>query len=420
MKEINEWFENRKDKMFKRVRIVLGGVNRFIESYHPGGAGEIKQWTHYPGKSIEVDYHVSGRLDRLVRRVETVAEKIVEHFAGRTDSLIYRSVHFTADSNLVGTRQFLLGGVALVPPLYIMKMTQKYEVNKTLPATESSLAKRVFYVKEGKAVATYHFKDGEITSQVKTYFYSKGVGVSIMSKQAYLQELGVVEDPVLLQEVALLERECYSSAKLVYQQILTIDSVRAESEKKVINEKNIFEIALEKADKLDIAQQGMISEGGVETGPKGLNYLTPYLRKFKNKEFSELTREEAIEIRQNCLDALRSRLVERSNIIQSRLNDENSKLGLQQAIFQRTHTERNEDLLPTDTVTKTESERERERERVVEEYQKYCTEAMFRIQILERRLSTHEGAALKKFAELDARLAADERLRVLWPTTSII
>ena len=338
MKEINEWFENRKDKMFKRVRIVLGGVNRFIESYHPGGAGEIKQWTQYPGKTVEVDYHVSGRLDRLVRRVETVGEKIVEHFAGRTDNLIYRSVHFTTDSSLVGTRQFLLGGVALVPPLYILKMTQKYEMNKTLPATESCLAKRVFYVKEGKAVATYHFKDGEITNQVKTYFYSKGVGVFIMSKQAYLQEMGVVEDPALLQEVALLERECYSSAKLVYQQILSINSVRAESEKKVINEKNIFEIALDKADKLEIPQ-GMISEGGVETDPKGLNYLTPYLRKFKNKEFSELTREEAVEIRQNCLDALRSRLVERSNIIQSRLNDENSKLGIQQAIFQR--TERN-------------------------------------------------------------------------------
>lgn len=419
MKEINEWFENRKDKMFKRVRIVLGGVNRFIESYHPGGAGEIKQWTQYPGKTFEVDYHVSGRLDRLVRRVETVGEKIVEHFAGRTDNLIYRSVHFTTDSSLVGTRQFLLGGVDLVPPLYILKMTQKYEMNKTLPATESSLAKRVFYVKEGKAVATHHFKEGEITSQVKTYFYSKGVGVSSMSKQAYLQEIGVVDDPSLLQEVAMLERECYSSAKLVYQQILSINSIRAESEKKVVNEKNIFEVALDKADKLEIPQ-GIISEGGVETGPKGLNYLTPYLRKFKNKnkEFSELTREEAVEIRQNCLDALRSRLVERSNIIQSRLNDENSKLGLKQAVFQR--KERNEDdliLLPTETKT---AGRETEREALLEEYQKYCTEAMFRISILEQRLATHEGAAVKKFADLDARLAADERLRVLWRTTSMM
>ena len=392
--------------MFKRVRILLGGENRFVEFYHPGGAGEIKQWTQYPGKRVEVDFHVTGRLDRLVRRVETVGEKVVEYFTERTDNLIYRSVHFTSDSTLVGTRQFLLAGGGTGPQLYIVKMTQKYEVKKSLLSTESSLAKRVFYVKEGKAVATDHFKNNEITCQVKTYLYSKGVGVFSMSKQAYLQELGVVEDHVLLQEVALLERECYSAAKMVYQQMLSIDSIRAESEKNVLNEKNVFEIALENSDKLEVSQK-VIGEGGAEKDSKSQNYLTPYLRKFKNKDFPELTREEAIEIRQNCLDALRSRLVERANIIQSRLNDENSKLGRQQDLFQR--AERDDDHLPT--VCKTERE--------TEEYQKYCTEAMFRIQILEQRLATHEEAALKKFSELDARLAADDRLRILWPTTSM-
>ena len=40
---------------------------------------------------------------------------------------------------------------------------------------------------------------------------------------------------------------------------------------------------------------------------------------------------------------------------------------------------------------------------------------MFRIQILEQRLATHEEAALKKFADLDFKLAGDERLKVLRP-----
>lgn len=172
--------------------------------------------------------------------------------------------------------------------------------------------------------------------------------------------------------------------------------MRSESEKIVINEKNVFEIALNNADTLD-SSQGVINEGGAERDPKGLNYLTPYLRKYKNKDLSELTREEAIEVRQNCLDALRSRLVERANIIQCRLNDENSKLGREQDLFQR---------------------RERDDNQPNEEYQKYCADAVFRIQILEQRLAAHEEAALKKFAELDVRLAADERLRVLWPTTA--
>ena len=48
-----------------------------------------------------------------------------------------------------------------------------------------------------------------------------------------------------------------------------------------------------------------------------------------------------------------------------------------------------------------------------EEYEKYCTEAMFRIQILEQRLASHEETALKKFAEMDSRLTLDARLKVL-------
>ena len=48
-----------------------------------------------------------------------------------------------------------------------------------------------------------------------------------------------------------------------------------------------------------------------------------------------------------------------------------------------------------------------------EEYEKYCTEAMFRINILEQRQVAHEEQALKKFAELDSRLSADNRLKVL-------
>ena len=41
VKEVTEWFENRKDKMFKRVRVMLGGENRFMEFYHPGDTGSI-------------------------------------------------------------------------------------------------------------------------------------------------------------------------------------------------------------------------------------------------------------------------------------------------------------------------------------------------------------------------------------------
>ena len=42
-----------------------------------------------------------------------------------------------------------------------------------------------------------------------------------------------------------------------------------------------------------------------------------------------------------------------------------------------------------------------------------CQEAMFRIQILEQRLDRHTDLSLQKYAEMDARLRNDPRLRML-------
>ena len=157
-----------------------------------------------------------------------------------------------------------------------------------------------------------------------------------MTEQAYIQESGVVEDLEALQEAAQLERECYSSVKISFQQMQKIYTFRSDTEKDIKNEKTVFEVALDKADKQEFYQSGS-AEGREDKDSKGLNYLTPYLRVIKDP--LKVTRDEAIEVRQNCLDALRSRLVERANIIQSRLNDENAKLGREQERFQRSQRE---------------------------------------------------------------------------------
>jgi hypothetical protein len=61
--EVHEWFENRKDKMYRRIRYFLG-ERRFVEYFNPGSVGEVKQWLEYPGKRREVEFYINGRLDR--------------------------------------------------------------------------------------------------------------------------------------------------------------------------------------------------------------------------------------------------------------------------------------------------------------------------------------------------------------------
>lgn len=390
LKEVHEWYDNRQDKMYKRARYFLGN-RRFVEFYHPGSFGEVKKWTEYPGKSIEVDFYVNGRLDRLARREEIIGKSVVEYFHDRTDFLVYRSVDLCpASPNANGTRQFVLPGGSLSSELHITKMVQEFDRDPA-DTNGSSIAKRVFNVREGKGVFYHHFGKGQITGKVKTYFHTKGPTVPTISEQALAQEVGVDDDPDALLEASALERECYTSVKASFQQSDKVTDFRkdVERELEIPIEQTVFEIALENVDR-GMSFQGSNMDKFTSQESKGSDYLTPFLRNVRDP--TSLTREEALEVRQTCLDALKARLVERANIIQTRLHDENAKLGKKQEQFQRS---------------------QREGDLSTEEYEKYCTEAMFRIQILEQRLASHEEAALRKFADLDIKLSSDPRLKVL-------
>lgn len=123
-----------------------------------------------------------------------------------------------------------------------------------------------------------------------------------------------------------------------------------------------------------------------------IDYLTPFLQSVRATG-PELSREDAQVVRDMCLRNLKERLLERANIIQARLDKENAALAKRQAAFQRSQREHDQG---TD-----------------EEFERFCSETMFRIQILEQRLAAHEETALHKYAELNQRVHDDPRLRLL-------
>ena len=122
-----------------------------------------------------------------------------------------------------------------------------------------------------------------------------------------------------------------------------------------------------------------------------VDYLTPFLQNVN--DLNAISYEEAQRARDSCLKSLKERLIERANIMMARLTEENSKLAKKQAAYQRNARDR-------DAVAE-------------EEFERFCSEAMFRVQILEQRLAAHEETALKKFQDLDAKLADDPRMRAL-------
>ena len=384
VKEVHEWFENRKDRMYKRVRHFL--EDKVSEYYLPGSTGEVKLWVEYPGKRREIDFYISARLDRLKRREEELGKKITEYYEGRTDRLTFRSVILSTNKADAGARSsYTLPGGGLAPELYVLKMTQAFSQDPNVPSG-SDVAKRTFWIGDGRVVSQYHFVAGKITRQTKVYNHSRGGAGLPMT--AGPEETSSEEDQEGLQEAAGIERDCYAGVKTTYTQIQQLIKLRSEFEEDVIIERTVFETALERAEKGATGSVGADGGAGVDT--KGVDYLTPYLRNVKDPQ--KITKDEALEVRQACLDALKARLLERANIIQARLNDENVRLARKQEQFQRS---------------------QREGDLSTEDYENYCTQAMFRIQILEQRLVAHEEAALKKYSVLDAKLASDPRLRVL-------
>ena len=400
VKEIFEWFEGRPDRMYKRARYFLEN-RRFVEFYQPGSFGEVKKWTEYPGKIVECDFYVDGRLDRLARREESFGQSVVEHFVGRTDFLTCRTVLLTADRQVVGTRQFPLPtGSSYNTELFAVKMTQVYDQDHSVgPTSEASgsVARRVFNVVEGKAVFYHHFAKGKVTGDIKTCLHAKGPSIPTLSDQALAQEVGLDDSSEALALASTLERDCFNSIKASFQQNQKLRETRRDVEHRLEYERTVFETALENAD-ASTASTSQVVEADVKTEATSSDYLAPFIRNAMGGAAGEqggplqLTKEDALEIRQACLDALKARLVERANIIQTKLHEENAALGKTQEHFQRAQREGDFDT---------------------EKYEATCTAAMFRIQILEQRLAAHEEAALRKFTDLDAKLSNDPRLRVL-------
>lgn len=123
-----------------------------------------------------------------------------------------------------------------------------------------------------------------------------------------------------------------------------------------------------------------------------IDYLLPFLLAAKCADPNNPTEKEAREADRACRLAYKERLLERVAIIQKRLEMENDDLMRRQQAFSRNrdHAEGAE-----------------------EEFDKYCSEATFRIGILEQRLERQEALVTRKYLELEQRLAADMRLAVI-------
>ena len=121
-----------------------------------------------------------------------------------------------------------------------------------------------------------------------------------------------------------------------------------------------------------------------------IDYLAPFLAEMGDPQ--QLTRSQAIKLQKECLEDLKTRLIDQANLIQERIESESAQLAAKQAEFQARQINSKEDE---------------------EAHKAFCQDAMFRIQILELRLNRHKVMAPQKYAALEQKPKSDPRLRLL-------
>ncbi|KAG3121353.1 Dynein regulatory complex subunit 7 [Phytophthora idaei] len=384
--EIREYFKNRKDRLESRIRFPFEG--KFEERFAPGRIPEaLKTRTEWIGYRREFQFYTSARPDGLVKREEEIQKRVLEHFDGRDDFLIFRSVTLATDKDEVDAKNpyILPGGPA--GEIAIKKMKEKFARNPALGADEDQ-RKRAYNVHEGSIRVYFHYATGKITAGSRVYFKAPNVPVEVVmaDPNAKKPKLSVLENE--LRASLQLEKDCYSAVRHSDIETQDILKLRKREEMAIALETNFFDCNEDEAqakDKEDAKELDKNAKNEVD-------YLSPFLQSVHSTG-GNLSKEDAQTVRDLCLRNLKERLLERANIIQGRLDKENALLAKRQAAFQRSQREHDQG---TD-----------------DEFERFCSETMFRIQILEQRLASHEETALQKYAEMDKRLHSDPRLRVL-------
>lgn len=404
--EIRSFFEHRKDKLVLRRRFPY--EFKTIEEYAPGKKlltnnkteSHLKKLIEFDGELRELFYYPHRNNDGLIYRKEKIGKKTIERYKEREDRINFRSVSFIPKGD-EDTRDFTMDDNHC-GKVIITKMVEKFDLDPKAPANKQ-FKKVVFKFTGDRQIYQYfHYPVGSITNvpkcfardshysskQIETHEKDSSKNANIQEKQKAFQMEKDCHGQIKQQEAAAkveLEERYSSETKISQYRVETTEIGKSNS---TIIEKSLFDKAREKA-KLGPKKQEEELKQAVEK-----DYLAPVFEKLKIRPNIPLTIEQAMAVRDHCLLMARERLLARADIIQKRMDAEQSELDKQ---YSSLHGKSGE------TLNKAEEEK----------YERDFTTANFRIEILTERAIQHFHNALKKFEELGRKLEDDPRLGVL-------
>uniref|UniRef100_A0A8C5QQA0 Dynein regulatory complex subunit 7 n=1 Tax=Leptobrachium leishanense TaxID=445787 RepID=A0A8C5QQA0_9ANUR len=392
--EIQDWFQHRWDWLYLKHHKNLAGVTS--EYFFPGRTDALKVHVYrtlVPESERRMEFYWESRLDGLEARDEKLRE-MTETFEGRSDLLCYRHTLFGKRPKKVA----IAGAPTEANPRPILKITERFHRNKGKSA-DQDMAERTFLITEDRIQLRCHREDDRITNSNWEFLKppnlkEKGsyitltpetaISYQVNPSESFTKQLYVYEHLLSLQQD---EESVMKAVRESEDEVLKILSVCAQEE---ADPQFVFSIYdTERNEKIKLQREAMertLQEEQEQCDAK--DYLAPFLA--KHGDPVKLTRKQAQEVKDDCLNDDKQRQIEKANLIQARFEKETQELQRKQLWYQQNQV----------SMSKQDEQ----------SYVNYCSEAMFRIQILDKRLSRHKELAPQKYLAVEERLSKDPRL----------
>ncbi|XP_032882558.1 dynein regulatory complex subunit 7 isoform X1 [Amblyraja radiata] len=393
--KVTEWYANRRDNLEKIERNMK---TRTITEYFRNGRHLALRKHVFRSSEPETDrtmkFNGKLRVDGLMSRVETPTEMIGK-FRDRPDFLIYRHTVFAKR-----LKKVKLPGASHSNYRTILKIIERFARNRKKPAHQD-VAEQIFLITSEHVQLTYHREDDRITAVKREFILPP----NLMQKDD--QEVNM-DQIVMTFEVDPLVKPCknvvlyQTMIGLLKAQTTSMQAVR-DSEHEVREilkdraaERRANELTIsvydternEKAKEHRRTQMRIEEEQRLRRAEEEVDYLAPFLARLGQPK--KITKKVAMTLRSDCLADMKQRLIDKANLIQSRFEKEALELQNKQQWYQQNQI----------SMTKEDEQA----------YLSYCSEAMFRIHILELRLNKHKERAPTRYLALEDKIRKDSRL----------
>ncbi|XP_005093754.1 dynein regulatory complex subunit 7 [Aplysia californica] len=398
LKMVKEYYEHRSDKLSMRIHNHrTGWVTEHFLAGRPKCVKEHCYKASAPGAENDrtMIFYGEARVDGLVKRVETPVS-MTEQYQNRDDFQYYKHIDFGKRVKKFGPQDEVVAN----NPRPIVKMIQRFERNQAKPAN-ADIKELIFLVSEDKIQITYHTESIHIASSSREYIKppnwdEKGATLSWSPDMHGTFQVDPSAEPSkqveLYQNLLLLlkmEETCREGVRESEEEVKKIIDDRQAEELKSELDISVYDTERnEKAKKHRRELERQQLEEKMRKQEMEIDYLAPFLAQMGDPE--KIARNEAFKLKEDCLADLKHRLIDKANLIQSRFEKETQELQKKQAWYQQNQVSMSKDD--------------------EEEYLNYCSEAMFRIHILELRLNRHKEMAPHKYMALEQKLRTDPRL----------